>query len=206
MTDLTQAPKPKKIPRQARARATYDAILEAAAHILETGGAAALTTNLVAERAGVSIGSLYQYFPSKEAIIAELVRDLRRGMRDDIAAMAAFVDGKPLPFVLARMIRASIHHHQHAGRRADVLEQLEEHLPRDPETEAIKGEILDIVATLLDGHDIAAPRVAAFDLINLVVGMAHPAIHAGESDFEALAKRIERAAAGYLGLDRARTA
>jgi len=62
----------RKAPRQRRARATVDAILFAAAHILKTDGFARTTTNRIAEKAGVSIGSLYQYFPNKEAIVAAL--------------------------------------------------------------------------------------------------------------------------------------
>ena len=200
MTRHDHAPLPKKSPRQARARATYDAILQAAAHILTEGGPTALTTNLVAERAGVSIGSLYQYFPSKEAIVAELIRDLRRQMLSDIKGMAAFVADQPLKFAVGRMVRASIHHHVHTQGRAEVLEQLEHHLPFDAETDAIKTQIIDIVTALLESHGINQPRSAAFDMINLVVGMAHPALHAGETDYEALALRIERAALGYLGL------
>lgn len=63
---------PRKAPTQARSKSTVDAIVRAAAHILRTRGWEALTTNAVAKRAGVSIGSLYQYFPSKEAIVAAL--------------------------------------------------------------------------------------------------------------------------------------
>lgn len=64
---------PRKKPRQERSRATVDAILEAAAHILVAHGYEATTTRQVAERAGVSIGSLYQYFPNKEALITALM-------------------------------------------------------------------------------------------------------------------------------------
>ncbi|MET0309488.1 MAG: helix-turn-helix domain-containing protein [Sphingomonas sp.] len=59
-------------PLQARAREKVELILEAAIRLLEKGGPAALTTNAVAERAGVSIGSLYQYFANKEAILDAL--------------------------------------------------------------------------------------------------------------------------------------
>ncbi|WP_417268854.1 TetR/AcrR family transcriptional regulator [Celeribacter sp.] len=199
LTHPDPAPKPKKTPRQARARATFQAILEAAAHILQHSGPTALTTNLIAERAGVSIGSLYQYFPSKDAIISELIRELRREMRDDILAMAQFVEGHPLDFTVQRMVRASIHHHVHTYGRAELLERLEEHLPPDPETREIKAEINHIVTELLRSHGVEHPAQAAFDLTNLVIGMAHPALHSGETDFEALAGRIDRAALGYLG-------
>jgi AcrR family transcriptional regulator len=63
----------RKEPRQARAKATFDAILEATAHILVEDGYERLTTNHVAARAGVSIGSVYMYFRTKEAIVASLV-------------------------------------------------------------------------------------------------------------------------------------
>jgi AcrR family transcriptional regulator len=75
MVSLRQAPKKKRrSPRQARASETVALILEAAAHILEAGGLEAFTTNAVAERAGVSIGSLYQYFANKQAILLALAQ------------------------------------------------------------------------------------------------------------------------------------
>src|SRR5579872_5825813 len=59
-------------PRQQRAQHKVELILEAAIRLLDKGGLAALTTNAVAETAGVSIGTLYQYFPNKEAILETL--------------------------------------------------------------------------------------------------------------------------------------
>ena len=64
---------PRKQPRQARSAETVRIIVEAAARILEEAGLGGFTTNAVAERAGVSIGSLYQYFPGKDALIGALI-------------------------------------------------------------------------------------------------------------------------------------
>ena len=64
----------RRKPRQARAEETVSAILEAAAQILEKGGLPAFNTNAVAERAGVSIGTLYQYFSDKNAILTTLAQ------------------------------------------------------------------------------------------------------------------------------------
>jgi len=64
----------RRRPRQARSQATYDSILQAALEVLAREGAARLTTNRVAERAGVSIGALYQYFPDKTAILLAAAR------------------------------------------------------------------------------------------------------------------------------------
>ncbi|MEM7018835.1 MAG: TetR/AcrR family transcriptional regulator [Pseudomonadota bacterium] len=69
----------RKQPVQSRAHATVDAILEAAARVLIDDGYSAANTNHIAERAGVSIGSLYEYFPGKEAIFTELRRRVSLG-------------------------------------------------------------------------------------------------------------------------------
>jgi len=73
----------RKRPTQARGAATFNTIIDTALQLLDEGGAETLTTNLVAERAGVNIATLYQYFPSKEAILLEAFR------RDTDARMAA---------------------------------------------------------------------------------------------------------------------
>jgi AcrR family transcriptional regulator len=68
----------RRTPSQARSRATVEAILDAAARILRRDGADRLTTNHVAEAAGVSVGTLYGYFPDKSAIMLALARRLLR--------------------------------------------------------------------------------------------------------------------------------
>lgn len=103
-------PSPRKQPEQDRSRATVEAIVDAAARILVKHGYDAFTTNRVAEKAGVSIGSLYQYFPNKEALLSELMRrhtsDLERG----IEAMAERARTAPL----AEVVRAAIEHNVRA--------------------------------------------------------------------------------------------
>lgn len=64
---------PRKAARQDRSQATVDAILEAATRLFADGGLEKVTTNQIAELAGVSIGSLYQYFPGKQAILGQLI-------------------------------------------------------------------------------------------------------------------------------------
>ncbi|MFZ5782712.1 MAG: TetR/AcrR family transcriptional regulator [Pseudomonadota bacterium] len=94
----------RRIPRQARAAETVAAILEAAAQILEAGGLAALTTNAVAERAGVSIGTLYQYFADKSALVTALAQ---REMEVVLVQVARALQGEADPAPEAR-IRAMV--------------------------------------------------------------------------------------------------
>lgn len=92
---------PRKIPRQGRSRATVDAILDACAEGLSGRGYEALTTNAISERAGVSIGTLYEYFPNREAIAAalagraflRLVDVMQASLRDCLAGGLAEFEG-----------------------------------------------------------------------------------------------------------------
>jgi AcrR family transcriptional regulator len=81
---MTRATEPRKKPRQQRSREMAQRILQSAKSVLKNEGYNALTTIAIADRAGLSVGSLYQYFPNKEAIIVELVRDWHAQFRDAI--------------------------------------------------------------------------------------------------------------------------
>ena len=80
------AAEPRRMPRQKRSQKRFAAILDAAAELLEQVGYAALTTNAIAARADTSIGSLYQFFPNKQAVVAELVREFRQEVQAFIGA------------------------------------------------------------------------------------------------------------------------
>ena len=86
-TTLPSSLNARKTPAQKRSVATVAAILEAAARILETEGFDAYSTNAVAARAGVSIGSLYQYFPGKDAITRALISQGEAELLADIKAV-----------------------------------------------------------------------------------------------------------------------
>ena len=96
---------PRKRPTQERAQATFDAIVEAAEQLLEKMPLAELTAQAIAERAGVSVGSFYQYFPTKEAVVATAVE------RDVDTVYAA----------METLFRASVH--QPLGRLIAIMVQ-----------------------------------------------------------------------------------
>ncbi len=80
---------PRKRPGQARSRFTVDALLTATMQLLVRGGVGAVNTNDVAERAGVSVGSLYQYFPNKESLLSALAVRCRQELCDALSDVVA---------------------------------------------------------------------------------------------------------------------
>ena len=99
----------RRIPHQARAAETVAAILEGAAQVLEAGGLAGFTTNRVAERAGVSIGTLYQYFADKNALLRALAeRELDAALAAVAKALRGEIDTTKEGRVRA-MVRAIVH-------------------------------------------------------------------------------------------------
>jgi AcrR family transcriptional regulator len=145
--------RPRKTPVQARALETRSRILDAAARVFSVHGYAAGTTNRIAAEAGLSIGSLYQYFPNKDAILVTLVRaHVTEGTE---AVLAAVEQARHLPAEdLTGRVRAIVDAvvGVHAGDPG-LHQVLFEEAPRPP-------ELLDELRALED----VAVRVAA-DLI-----------------------------------------
>jgi AcrR family transcriptional regulator len=105
---MQQPAQMRKKPRQARSDATVEAIVEAAALILENDGEAGLTTARIAERAGVSIGSVYQYFPNKDAIVLTLFRQEREAVAATITQTLADFEALPSEAVVEATIAAFV--------------------------------------------------------------------------------------------------
>lgn len=116
-------PQPRRSPVQGRAQVTVEAILEAAAQILARHGADAATTNAIAARAGVSIGSVYQYFADREALIVELERRHVAKMQRVLGLALAGLGDRPLPAAIEQLVAAIIAAHQVSPRLHQALHQ-----------------------------------------------------------------------------------
>lgn len=107
---------PRKRPRQARSQALVDALLGALTRILDQRGLNRSTSNEIAERAGVSIGSFYQYFPNKQALLSALIQKQARADIDGMLALLKASRDRPLEEVARGLVRQLIaHHRQHVG-------------------------------------------------------------------------------------------
>lgn len=97
---------PRKTPVQARSAASVDAVLEATIQVLVAVGKERLTTTRVAERAGVSVGTLYQYFPNKSSLLQAALRRHFAGVAEAIERVCREQRGKPLAEMGAALARA----------------------------------------------------------------------------------------------------
>lgn len=193
---------PRKTAQQARSRATQEAILEATARILESRGRAALTTNEIARRAGVSIGSLYQYFPNKQAILATLIRDKRAELLAQMQAALEEMAAQPPEEAIDALIRAGLMHQFSRPVLALELEYLEPQLALEAETAALSEQMAQLVLVTIRRLHPAADPAEARDVVAIVKGLLNAAAFAGESGGAPLIARCRRAVLGYL--DRAK--
>ena len=119
--------KPRKIPKQERSRLTVEAILEATAHILAEKGYNETNTNLIAERAGVSIGSLYQYFPNKKSLIVALREKHSQEIAELLELKFNHLFDSPPEIAIPELVKAVIAAHAINPRLHQVLN---EEIPR----------------------------------------------------------------------------
>jgi AcrR family transcriptional regulator len=118
---------PRKTPIQARSKATVDAILAATARLLVKHGFDRTSTNQIAEAAGVSVGSLYQYFPSKESLVAALLRRHQDEMMAGVMSEIERVRDLPLADAVRAMIQLVLRAH---AVDPDLHRVLMEQVPR----------------------------------------------------------------------------
>jgi AcrR family transcriptional regulator len=169
---------PRKLPSQQRSEATVEAILQAAAQVFERCGYAAGTTNRIAERAGVSIGTLYQYFPNKDAILVALVH---RHLAESTAALHPHLQrlnrGAGFDDVLPDIVHAMVAMHALAPGLHRVLFE-ETQLPPTlrAELDELEDRLVDLAAQALTVDPSTAPsnpRLTARIVISAIEGLTH---------------------------------
>ena len=196
-------PKPRKTPVQARSTATVDAILEAAARILETEGLEGYTTNAIAKRAGVSIGSLYQYFPNKDAVTAALVRTDSETMAARMEEVRCAFEGRPIRDCIDALIEVAVCHQFDRPMLARLIDLEEHRLGQDFGLTEAKQRIVQVVRSLLAQSGLDLPfdlDTVTQDVFALAHGITDAAGLNGETDRPRLNARIRHAILSYLGV------
>ena len=167
----------RKAPTQARAQGTVDTILEASAQILQKEGEAALTTNRIAAHAGFSIGTLYQYFPNREAILAAMATREQAHILAKLEAVLARLDpAAPEPTVreaIAALLGAF--RGRHGVRRAVILGVMRR-MPDDPRASAGVAEpLLAALEARCAGHFAPLGDAGRFVLLRAISGAVRAA-------------------------------
>jgi len=202
--------RPRRTPRQDRSRATRERILAAAARVFADRGYAGGTTNHIAAEAGLSVGSLYQYFPNKDAVAAELMRAHVADGAAHVARRLAEVTGAgtepDLTGRLRPLVDAAVDNHrgdlrlhrvlfEEAPRPADVLREL-----HDLEDAAVSAgaDILRADPTVR----VDDPRLAAWFVAATIESLTHRFVaghpDAGDGEMAAFATELTRLLVAYL--------
>ncbi|WP_247526840.1 TetR/AcrR family transcriptional regulator [Bradyrhizobium sp. 199] len=192
---------------QARSRATVDALLEATARILVREGFEKTSTNRIAEIAGVSVGSLYQYFPSKEALVAAVIERHNDEIMKVVRAAFVEVTDMPIEKAVRRLVTVAIEAH-HID--PDLHRILAEQIPRIgqlKDVEASNREVHALVRAYLERHRKEMrkidPDIATFICVSAIEAVAHNTVLNGaemltEKMVKVLVDETTRLVVGYL--------
>jgi AcrR family transcriptional regulator len=143
--------RPRKSPAQERSARTVEILLEATTRVLVTEGYDAASTNRIARAAGVSVGSLYQYFPNKEALVLALAQQHASRMLELLARSAAEVGTAPIEEAVPRFVRAMFAAHRLEPELHVALTQQVLHVGLEP-FEAFLRAGVDMVRAWLELH------------------------------------------------------
>jgi AcrR family transcriptional regulator len=158
----------RRSPKQLRSRAIVDAIVQAGRELLASEGASSLTTNRIAERAGVSIGSLYRYFPNKDAVLAAIYdADIGREVADIRAVGDWEIDHAPLRAAVIAMVDFQLtRHHRLLALGQDFYREHhgEFSLGQRMGDREIEQHMIDLLARHAPIVRVRDPRQAAFML------------------------------------------
>jgi AcrR family transcriptional regulator len=198
---------PRKYASQERSRATVDALVEATARVLVRDSFDRASTNRIAEEAGVGIGSLYQYFPSKEALVAAVIDRHQQELQHVVHGAAAEVATLPIEQAVRKLVTIAVEAHRVDPKLHRVLAEQIPRTGRLKNKEVFNRENYTLFRTYLEAHrsEIRAVdlELAAFVCVTSIEALTHtavlyhPEIASGEA-MDALIDEATRLVVGFL--------
>jgi AcrR family transcriptional regulator len=140
---------PRKLPQQERSRIAVEAILAATTRILTEEGYEKANTNRIAERAGVSIGSLYQYFPNKESLIAALMVQHSHEMVELVESKLTDLYDSPPEMAIPEIVKAVIAAHAIDPRLHQVLNEEIPQSARSQQMQKAEERMIELLRSYL---------------------------------------------------------
>ena len=189
--------KARKMPSQARSQETVSVVLEASARILESDGLRGFNTNAIAAKAGVSVGSLYQYFPNKDAIVLALIGGYEEGLHNAVLEAVKVGRGQELKCRLRLLVRALVTVHYRRPRLNRVLEAEEGRLGSGADDAAFHAMVLQLFQD--HKNEMAVPVSAATErVVNAILRAVVDLGLASRASPKSTEQRAMRAVCGYL--------
>ena len=194
---------PRKQATQSRALNTVDAILKATARILVKEGYDHASTNKIAATAGVSIGSLYQYFPSKEALVAALadrhIREMMAILREKVPRLLAL----PFEEAIEQVVRLMVEAHAVDPKLHKVLVEQVPRVGKLHKVEGLEREMVELMRAYLESRraelDIEDLDLSAYIVVGMIESLTHAAVLTRpELLGEPFIREVTRAVVRYL--------
>lgn len=203
---LPERLRPRKSPRQSRAKDLVAAVLEAGSRILVRDGYEKMSMQKVATLAGVSPGSLYQYFPDKPSLVTALVEaQSQREVVFHAERFATFSPDMKLLDVLEAMVRSVVDFQRSEGLLMRRTLEAMSFLGRYPTLAARVNDNVELLRSLLEARRASLPRgltpdVAAHVLTNSIHSLTHDGVlqRPGSLDDATLVHEVMRLVRGYL--------
>jgi AcrR family transcriptional regulator len=201
------ATKPRKHASQQRSRVTVDALIEATARILVKEGFDKASTNRIAEVAGVSVGSLYQYYPGKEALVAAVIERHNHEIMQVVRGTLAEIVSLPIEQAVRKIIAVAIEAHRLDPRLHRVLAEQLPRTGRLENVETLNREAYALFMAYLERHRAELRLVdldlAAFVCVTSIEALTHTAVlHRSDllddNAVETLVDEATRLVVGYL--------
>jgi AcrR family transcriptional regulator len=171
---------PRKNASQQRSRATVDALVEATARILVREGFDKASTNRIAEVAGVSVGSLYQYFPNKEALVAAVIDSHQQKIMQTVRGELADTLSLPLEQAVRRLVAAAVKAHRVDPRLHRVLAEQIPRVGKLENVETFSKENFALFRNYLDAHrdelGVDDLELASFICVTTIEALTHNAV------------------------------
>ncbi len=171
---------PRKLPQQDRSRLTVEAILEATTRILIEEGYDKANTNHIAERAGISVGSLYQYFPNKEALMTALIEQHAQQMAELAENNLNHLFDSPPEIAIPALVKVVIAAHAIDPKLHQVLSEEIPRSERSPQMQQANERIAKLLrAYLAHWSDLIQPQnleMTVFILSCTVESLCHSAV------------------------------
>lgn len=189
--------KARKVPGQARSQETVSVILEASARILESDGLRGFNTNAIAAKAGISVGSLYQYFPNKDAIVLALIGGYEEVLHNAVLEAVQAGRGRELKPRLRLLVRALVAVHYRRARLNRVLEAEEERLGSGADDSAFHVMVLRLLQDHKNEMAVTVSAATERVLIAILRAVVDLGLASGASP-RSTEHRAMRALCGYL--------